>query len=154
MRVTERYNKKYLVFIPHSWLKVHKTLIISWESFILHNKPLSIVCEFMLMRSLLEDGNWLPEESAMWLEGWSFQPCSLDLRGFPGGSDGKESAWNVGDLGSILGLGRSSGEGHSNPLQCSYLDNPHGQRSLAGHSPWGHKESNTAERLTHSQIIQ
>ena len=36
--------------------------------------------------------------------------------GFPGGSDGKESACNVGDLGSIPGLGRSPGEGHGNPL--------------------------------------
>jgi len=45
--------------------------------------------------------------------------------GFPGGSDGKESAWNVGDLGSIPGLGRSSGKGHGNPLQYSGLENPH-----------------------------
>ena len=44
--------------------------------------------------------------------------------GFPGGSDGKESACNVGDLGSIHGLGRSPGGGHGNPLQYSYLENP------------------------------
>ena len=44
--------------------------------------------------------------------------------GFPGGSDGKESACNVGDPGSIPGLGRSPGGGHGNPLQCSYLENP------------------------------
>ena len=43
--------------------------------------------------------------------------------GFPGGSDSKECACNVGDLGSIPGLGRSSGGGHSNPLQCSCLEN-------------------------------
>ena len=42
----------------------------------------------------------------------------------PGGSDGKESIWNTGDLGSILGLGRSPGGGHGNPLQYSYLENP------------------------------
>ena len=42
---------------------------------------------------------------------------------FPGGSDGKVSAYNVGDLGSIPGLGRSSGEGNGNPLQYSCLDN-------------------------------
>ena len=41
--------------------------------------------------------------------------------GFPGGSDGKESACNVGDLGSIPGLGRSSGGEHGNPLQYSCL---------------------------------
>ena len=44
--------------------------------------------------------------------------------GFPGGSDGKECALNVGDLGSIPGLGRSPGEGHGNPLQYSCLENP------------------------------
>ena len=44
--------------------------------------------------------------------------------GFPGGSDGQESACNVGDLGSMTGLGRSPGEGHSNPLQYSCLENP------------------------------
>ena len=42
----------------------------------------------------------------------------------------KESACNLGDLGSIPGLGRSSGGGHGNPLQYSCLENPHGQRSL------------------------
>ena len=59
------------------------------------------------------------------------------LLGFPGGSDGKEFTCNAGDLGSIPGLGRSPGEGHGNPLQDSCLENPHGQRSLEGYSPWG-----------------
>ena len=43
---------------------------------------------------------------------------------FPGGSDGKASAYNVGDLGSIPGSGRSPGEGNGNPLQYSCLENP------------------------------
>ena len=43
--------------------------------------------------------------------------------GFPGGSDGKESACNVGDLGSIPGLGRSPAEGKVYPLQYSCLEN-------------------------------
>ena len=43
--------------------------------------------------------------------------------GFPGGSAGKESALNTGDLGSIPGLGRSPGEGKDYPLQCSGLEN-------------------------------
>ena len=63
------------------------------------------------------------------------------MYGFPGGSDGKESACTAGDLGSIPGLGRSPGGGHGNPLQYSWLENPHGQRSLADYSLWGHKES-------------
>ena len=43
---------------------------------------------------------------------------------FPGGSDGKVSAYNVGDVGSIPGLGRSPGEGNGNPLLYSCLENP------------------------------
>ena len=42
----------------------------------------------------------------------------------PGGSDGKASAYSVGDLGSIPGSGRASGEGNGNPLQYSCLENP------------------------------
>ena len=42
---------------------------------------------------------------------------------FPGGSDGKASAYNAGDPGSIPGLGRSPGEGNNNPLQYSCLGN-------------------------------
>ena len=49
-------------------------------------------------------------------------PCLL--LGFPGGSVGKESACNAGDLGSIPGLGRFPGEGNSNPLQYTCLENP------------------------------
>ena len=43
---------------------------------------------------------------------------------FPGGSDGKASAYNEGDPGSIPGLGRPPGEGNGNPLQYSCLENP------------------------------
>ena len=43
--------------------------------------------------------------------------------GFPGGSDGKASARNAGDLALIPGLGRSPGEGNGNPLQYSCLEN-------------------------------
>ena len=68
--------------------------------------------------------------------------------GFPGGLDGKESVCNERDLGSIPGLGRSPGGGHDNPFQYSCLENPHGQRSLAGYSPWGLKESDMTERLS------
>ena len=44
--------------------------------------------------------------------------------GFASGSDGKESACNIGDLGLIPGSGRSSGEGNGNQFQCSCLENP------------------------------
>ena len=53
---------------------------------------------------------------------------------------------NAGDLGSIPGLGRSPGGGPGTPLQYSWsVQYPHGQRTLVGYSPWGHKESDTTE---------
>ena len=57
--------------------------------------------------------------------------------GFTGGLVGKESTCNEGELGSIPGLGRSLGGGNGNPLQYSCLENLHGQKNLAGCSPWG-----------------
>ena len=73
--------------------------------------------------------------------------------GFLVGSDGKESTCNVGDLVSIPEVGRSPGGGLGNPLQYSCLENPHGQRGMAGYSPSGHKESETTERLSTAQHI-
>ena len=61
---------------------------------------------------------------------------------------------NSGDVrvvGSMAGLGRSPGGGHGNPLQCSCLENLHGQRSLEGYSPWGRKELDMTERLSRAQ---
>ena len=51
-------------------------------------------------------------------------PTLVFSMGFPGGSDGKVSAYNVGDPGSIPGSGRSPGEGNDNPLQYSCLEIP------------------------------
>ena len=66
---------------------------------------------------------------------------------FSGGSDGKASVYNAGDLGSIPGLGRSLGEGNGNPPQYSCLENPMDGGAWLGYSPWGHEESDTTERL-------
>ena len=49
------------------------------------------------------------------------------VKGFPGGSDGKEPACNAGGLGSLPGSGRSPGERNGNPLQYSCLENPMGR---------------------------
>ena len=83
--------------------------------------------------------------------------------GFPGGSEGKASACNEGDPGSIPGLGRSPGEGNDNPLQYSGLENP-----MDGGAWWlqsmGHKEMDMTETkhitgwvyhilFTHSSLI-
>ena len=62
--------------------------------------------------------------------------------GFPGGSAGKESICNAGDLDSIPGFERSPGEGKGYPLQYSGLENS------MDYSPWGCKESDTTERLS------
>ena len=75
----------------------------------------------------------------------SSQVIQINVVGFPDGSEGKESACNAGDLGSIPGLGRSPGGGHGDPLQYSCLENLCGQQSLVGYSPWGRKESDTTE---------
>ena len=48
----------------------------------------------------------------------------------------------------VWSLGWDPGGGHGNPLQYSCLENPHGQRSLVGYSPWGHKELDTTEWLS------
>ena len=61
------------------------------------------------------------------------------LLDFPGGSDGKESACNVGDVGS------SPGGGNGYPLQYSCLENSMDRGGLAGYSPRGHKELDTTE---------
>ena len=65
---------------------------------------------------------------------------------FPGGSDGKESACNAGDRGSIPGSERSPGEGNGYPLQYSCLEKSM-NRSLVGGSPWGCTESDMTEWL-------
>ena len=73
--------------------------------------------------------------------------------GFPGGWDGKESACNAGDLGSIPGLETPPGGAHGNPLQYSCLENPHGQKCLVGYSPWGCKELDMTEWLSTAQLM-
>ena len=87
-----------------------------------------------------------------WLTKANFCLTSLLLISFPGSSAGKESACNAGDLSSIPVLGRSPGGRHGNPLQYSCPENPHGQRSLAGYSPWGRKELDSTERVSTAQM--
>ena len=81
--------------------------------------------------------------------------------GFPGGTSGKEPAGDIKDVGSIPSSRGAPGGGHGNPVQYSCLENPmdrgawqttvHGvTKSLADYSPWGHKESDTAEVTYHT----
>ena len=71
---------------------------------------------------------------------------------FPGGSDGKESAHNVGDPGSIPGSGRSPGGGHGTLPQSSCLENPmdRGAWRAAAH---GDAESDTTEATAHTHAV-
>ena len=63
------------------------------------------------------------------------------------------SVGDIRDLGLIPGSGRFPGGGRSNLLQYSCLENPHGQRSLAGYSSWGHKESDMTEATWHRTFV-
>ena len=73
--------------------------------------------------------------------------------GFPGGTEVKVSASNMGDLGSIPGSGRCPGEGNGNPLQCSCLENPMDGGVWCRLQPTGRKESDTTERLHFHDLI-
>ena len=69
-------------------------------------------------------------------------------------SDGKESTCDARDLHSIPRSGRSPGDGNGYWYTLVFLPGKfHGQRSLVGYSPWGHKEPDTTERLIHFFIF-
>ena len=89
-------------------------------------------------RPLLTDG---PSEGT---PSWPHFGLLTSRTGFPGSKVVKNLPANAGDArdtDSIAGLGRSPRGGHGNPLQYSCLENPHGQRSLAGYSSIDHKET-------------
>ena len=75
--------------------------------------------------------------------GCGFEPCFRELRGFLGGSAGKESTCNGGDLGLIPGLGRSPGEGKRLPTPVFWPEEFQGL-----YSPWGRKELDMTEQLS------
>ena len=78
---------------------------------------------------------------------------TLSVWGFLGGSVIKNPPTNKGDTGSIPGSGRSPGEKKRQPTPVFLPGKSHGQRRLGGHSPWGHKESDTTDRLnTHIHL--
>ena len=72
-------------------------------------------------------------------------PCSLDLAHFKGGSVVKNPPADAGDVGLIPELGRFPWRRKWQPTPVFLPRKFHGQRNLAGYSPWGHKESDTAK---------
>ena len=78
--------------------------------------------------------------------------CILSKRGFASGSDGKESACNVGNLGSLPGLGRSPGEGNGNPLQYSGRESP--MDCIVHGVAEGRRGSEGTERLSLSLLFK
>ena len=82
------------------------------------------------------------------LKAVGFNYLKLQMRkGFPGGSDGKEFAYNAGDPGLIPGWGRSPGEGNGNPLQYSGLGNPMERGAWRATAHGITKELDTTEQL-------
>ena len=95
-------------------------------------------------------------------KGQNWSNCTLSIhviyytRGFPGGSVVKNppaNAEDTGDMSSIPGSGRSPGGENGNPLHYSCLEKSHGQRSLAGYSAWGCKETGLRSTYTHGQYM-
>ena len=130
--------------------------IVLWHVFFLKFYSQRVV-ESMCLLILLQNYSATPEKSLS--NSFSHRRSQICLNilsstffSFPGGSDSKQSACNVGDLGSIPGLGRSLAGEHGKPLQYR---NPYGQRSLVGCNPRGRKELNTTEWLsTHTHKLE
>ena len=106
--------------MPDIWGDIEKAQIFiqSWHCSKCTLFWIHLVCVYRVLSTL-----WC------WRHHWnigfqSWYLLSTTTVGFPGGSDGKDSDCNAGDLGSILGSGRSPGEEHGNTLQYSCLENP------------------------------
>ena len=85
----------------------------------------------------------IPSEHCLWIVSYH--------TGLPDSSDSKESVYNAGDLGSIPGSGRPPWRRAWQPTPVFLPGESHGQRSLAGYSPWGRKESDMTETPLHAQ---
>ena len=70
----------------------------------------------------------------------------MQILDFSGGSMAKNPHASAGDVGSIPGLGRSPGREHGNPLPIFLPRESHGQRSMEGYRPWGHRVGHDSMR--------
>ena len=94
----------------------------SMDMSLLSSGSLSKLWELVMDREAWHTGVHEVTRSQTWLSNWT-ELNWFYYKGFPWGSDGKESAYNVGDLGSIPELGRPPGEGNDSPLQYFCLEN-------------------------------
>ena len=144
--IITKYSKKAWMWIYHL-LFLSNVSVTSW---------LSYKSYMNIMAFVSQEHNFIIEKWSLFLfEVSESRPRVEDLAagraslGFPGVAlvvkNRPANAGDIRDAGSIPRPGRSPGGGHSNSLQYSCLENPHGQRSLMGYSPWGCKESNTAK---------
>ena len=151
------YPTVHRIAESRTWPSTHAhALITVWQHFV-HNRTSSIVLATIsvVCRPAISDITWGLNEKAESpsQSSWIIICFKINLwvicvpltLGFSGGSDGKESACDAGNLGSIPGSGRSPGERNGNPLQYS-CRRSYRWRSLAGYSPWGCKESDMTEQ--------
>ena len=89
-----------------------------------------------------------PAASRVFSVSFLFSSFIMMFLGFPGGSDGKESACKARDLSSIPGLGRFPWRRSWQPTPVFLPGDSHGQKSLVSYSPWGHRESHMTEHLS------
>ena len=142
--VEGRVTNTKQIILHHSYKKLTRWLLLSW----FHGENLESP---IAVKARIPAHIYLPLKWVLRVSHSS--ACELTVPthlrwGLPCSSNGKESACNLGVPGLIPGLGRSSGEGNGNSLQVFLPGEPHGQRSLAGYSPWDRRGSETTERLT------
>ena len=107
--------------------------LFKWVS---SSHQVATVSEFQLQPQSFQ---WTPRTFVQYYRWWQAFQVVLVVKNPPA------DAGDIRDASSIPGSGRSPRGGHGNPLQYSCLENTQGQRSLVGYSPWGCKESDTAE---------
>ena len=139
----EPYNPN--VGTPSVFLEISDTVLFLFLLF-------SLFCSASVISSILSYSSLIHSSASVILSYWFslvyFYLCYCVVQDFLGGSNGKESVCNAGDLGSILGSGRSPGEGNDNQFQYSFLENPMNRGAWQGYSPWSRKELDMTKWLT------
>ena len=135
--------------ITNSW----SLLKIMSIELVMPSNHLILCCPLLLLPSTIPSIRVFSNELALhirWPKYWSFSFSIIKLKiknPIANAGDGR-------DVGLIPAQGRSPGPGQGNPLQYFCLENSHGQRRLAGYTPWDSKESDMTERLSTAQLYK